>query len=235
MLVSSSIEIWLRVVDRDEVAELLVAGERRGLAGDALLQVAVAGDHVDEVVERARARGGVRVEQAALVARGVGEADRGGEALAERAGGDLDAVGVAVLGVAGGQRAPGAQRLEVLELEAVAAQVELDVLRERGVPGRQDEAVAAEPVRVGRVAAHAPSGTAGTRRAPGSSRCRDGRCRPSRRHPPPGPGRCPPRVDRSHPTAVPTLQSPFQDSERARCLRVTRDFTERRGTRRARE
>ena len=99
-------EIWLRVVDHDEVAELLVAGERGGLAGHALLQVAVAGDDVDEVVERARAGRGVRVEQAALEARRVGEADGGGEALAERAGGDLDAVGVAVLGVAGGLASP---------------------------------------------------------------------------------------------------------------------------------
>ena len=49
----------VRVVDHDEVAELLVAGERGGLAGHALLQVAVAGDHVDEVVERARAGRGV--------------------------------------------------------------------------------------------------------------------------------------------------------------------------------
>ena len=44
------------VVDHDEVAELLVTGERGCLARDALLQVAVAGDDVDEVVERARAR-----------------------------------------------------------------------------------------------------------------------------------------------------------------------------------
>ena len=74
------------VVDRDEVAELLVAGERRRLARDTLLQVAVAGDHVDEVVERARAGGGLRVEQAALVAGRVGEADgaRRGPGRADR-------------------------------------------------------------------------------------------------------------------------------------------------------
>ena len=131
-----------------------MAGERGRLAGDALLQVAVARDHVDEVVERARARRGVRVEQAALVARGVGEADGRGEALAERAGGDLDAVGVAVLGVAGGLRAPGAQRLEVVELEAEAREVQLHVLRQRAVAGREDEPVAAEPGVVGRVVAH---------------------------------------------------------------------------------
>ena len=105
---------------------------------------------VDVVVERAGARGGVRVEQAALEALGVGEADGGGEALAERAGGDLDAVGVAVLGVARGLRAPGAQRLEVVELEAVAAEVELHVLGQRAVAGRQDEAVAADPLVVAR-------------------------------------------------------------------------------------
>ncbi len=142
------------VVDGDQVAELLVAGEAGGLGADALLQVAVAGDHVDEVVERAGARRGVRVEQAAFEALRVGEADGGGDALAERAGGDLDALGVAVLRVAGGERAPGAQRLEVVELEAVTAEVELDVLGQRAVAGRQDEAVASEPVLVVRVAAH---------------------------------------------------------------------------------
>ncbi len=142
------------VVDRDQVAELLVPGEAGGLGADALLQVAVAGDDVDEVVERAGAGSGVRVEQAALETLGVGEADGRGDALAERAGGDLDAVGVAVLRVTGRQRAPGAQRLEVVELEAVAAEVELDVLGQRAVTGRQDEAVATEPVLVVRVAAH---------------------------------------------------------------------------------
>ena len=65
----------VRVVDGDQIAQLLVAGQRPGLAGDALLQVAVARDHVDEVVERARARGSIRIEQAALVAGGVREAD----------------------------------------------------------------------------------------------------------------------------------------------------------------
>ena len=64
----------VRVVDRDQIAERLVAGERRCLGGHALLQVAVAGDHVDEVVERRLAGGRLGVEQAALVAGGVREA-----------------------------------------------------------------------------------------------------------------------------------------------------------------
>ena len=90
--------------------------------------------------------GGVGVEQAALAAGGHGHADRVGDALAERPGGGLDAGGVAVLGVAGGQRAPGAQRLEVVQLEPVAGQVELDVEGEAGVPQRQHETVPAGPV-----------------------------------------------------------------------------------------
>ena len=52
------------------------------------------------------------------------------------------------------QRAPGAQRLEVLQLEPVAAEEQLDVLGQRGVPARQDEPVAAEPRGVGRVVRH---------------------------------------------------------------------------------
>ena len=47
------------------------------------------------------------------------------------------------------------------------------------------------------VVAHAPSGRAGRRRGPGSSPCRGGRCRPSRRHLPPGLARCRPRACRS--------------------------------------
>ena len=99
---------------------------------------------------------GVGVEQAALAAGGHRHADAVGDALAERAGGHLDAEGVAVLGVARGERAPGAQRLEVGELEAVAGQEQLAVLGQRGVPVGQDEPVAADPVRVGRVVAHHP-------------------------------------------------------------------------------
>ena len=82
------------------------------------------------VVEDALAGRGLGVEQAALESGGVGEADGRGEALAERAGRDFDAVGVAKLGVAGGLRAPGAQGLQVVELETVTAEVELHVLRQ---------------------------------------------------------------------------------------------------------
>jgi hypothetical protein len=54
-----------------------VSGERGGLAAHTLLQIAIAADRVDEVIERARAGRGIRVEQASLEACGVRKADRG--------------------------------------------------------------------------------------------------------------------------------------------------------------
>ncbi|CAM5581502.1 hypothetical protein SCYAM73S_04252 [Streptomyces cyaneofuscatus] len=142
------------VVEDDEVAELLASGQRTGLGRDAFHQVAVGGDDVHVVVEGAGAGRRVGVEEAALAAGGHGHADGGGEPLAERPGGDLDAPGVAVLGVAGGAGAPGSQRLQVVQLHAVTAQVQLDVEGEAGVAAGEHEAVAAEPLVVGRVVAH---------------------------------------------------------------------------------
>ena len=147
----------------------------------------------------------VRVEQAALAAGGHRHADRVADALAERAGGGLDAGGVPVLGVARGQRAPGPQRLEVVELEPVAGQVELDVEREAGVAGGEDEPVAAGPVRVGRVVpqvaleeqvrrrreAHRRAGVAVADLLDRVHGQRPGRCRP-----PAGRGRSTPRFRR---------------------------------------
>ena len=133
-----------------------VAGDRRGLVADALLDVAVGGEAPDHVVERALAGGGLGVEQAALAAGRHGHADGVADALAERPGGRLDARGVPVLGVAGRQGAPRAERLEVVELEAVAGQVQLDVEREARVAAGQHEAVAAQPVGVARVVAQEP-------------------------------------------------------------------------------
>ena len=154
MSVLSSIEIRLCVVDEGQVAELLHAGDRGGLGRDALLDVAVGAEGVDLVVERRVAERRVRVEQAVLAAGGHGHADRVADALAERTGRGLDAGGVAVLRVARGLAAPGAQRLEVVELETPAAQEELEVEGQAGVSAGQHEAVAARPVGVGRVVPH---------------------------------------------------------------------------------
>ena len=142
------------VPDDGDVAELLGAGEGGGLGGDALFEAAVAGDDVDVVVEDGLAEGGLGIEQAVDAAGVHGEADGGGDAGAQRAGGDLNALGVAVFWVAGGQGAGGTKRLNVVEFEAEAGQVELDVLGQRGVAGREDEAVTTDPARIRRVDVH---------------------------------------------------------------------------------
>jgi hypothetical protein len=131
-----------------------VAGQRAGLAGDALHDVAVRGDDVDPVVERALPGSGPRVEQAAFPAGRHGHAHRGGQALAERPGGDLHAAGVPVLRVARGLRPPGAQRPQVLHAQPVPGQEQLQVQGEAGMPGGQHEPVPAQPLVVGRVVSH---------------------------------------------------------------------------------
>ena len=144
----------VRVIDDDEVAQLLVSSERGCLARHTLFKVAVGGDDVDEVVEGRLAGRCLRVEQTSLVPCCVGETNRGCQALAERSRRDLHTLRVAVLGVTGGERSPRAERLQVIELETESAEVELNVLRERGVTAREDETVAAGPVRVSRVMLH---------------------------------------------------------------------------------
>ncbi len=144
------------VVDQDEVAELLVSGDRGRLAGHALLHVPVGRDAVDEVVEGALPGRRVRVEQAALPAGGHRHADRVADSLTERAGRGLHPHRVPALGVARRQRAPRPQRLQVVQLQSVARQVELDVEGQAGVARREHEAVPADPVRVGRVVPQHP-------------------------------------------------------------------------------
>ncbi len=144
------------VVEDDQVAQLLVTGQGTGLVADALLQVAVGGDDPDRVVEGALTGSGLRVEQAALTAGGHGHAHGVAQALAERTGGGLHARGVPVLGVRGGEAAGRPQRLDVVELQAVAGQVELVVQGQTGVAAGQHEAVATRPPRVGGVVPQQP-------------------------------------------------------------------------------
>src|SRR5690606_13499985 len=142
------------VPDDDEVAELLRAGEGTYFVADALLDVAVRAQDVDVVVERAFPDRGVRVEQAPLPAGGHGHADRVADALPQGAGGGFHPGGVPVFGVARGEAAPLAQLLDVVQAQPDASQVELDVEREAGVPAGQDEAVAADPLRICRIVPH---------------------------------------------------------------------------------
>jgi hypothetical protein len=138
------------VVDHDEPAEAEVAGERGGLVADALHEVAVTRDHEGVVVAQLGAEAGA---QPALGDRHAGAV---ADALAERAGGDLDALGVVPFGVARRLRLPLAERLEVVELQAVPGQVEHRVEEDRRVAGGEDEPVAVGPVGLARVVLHHP-------------------------------------------------------------------------------
>jgi hypothetical protein len=85
-------------------------------------------------------------------------ADRVADALAERAGGDLDARGLPLaveLGVPRGLGSPLPELLEVLHREVVAREVQRRVLEDAGMTGREHEAVAAGPGRIGGIVAHA--------------------------------------------------------------------------------
>ena len=141
------------VVERDQPAEAEMAGQRAGLGGDALLDVAVGGDRVRVVVDDVAAR---PVEAGGPHALGERHARGVGDALAERAGRHLDAGGVAELRMARGRAAELAEVLEVVEGEPVPGQIEHRVEEHRRVTGAEHEAVPVEPVRILRVVAHHP-------------------------------------------------------------------------------
>jgi hypothetical protein len=143
------------VPDHQQIRQLLRAGQRGGLTGHALFEVAVGGEHDDRVIEGRGAGSRLGVEQSAFAASGHGHAHGRSQTGAERARGDLDAGGVSDLRMARCQRTPGAQRLEVVELEPEPGQVELDVLGERTVTAGEDETITADPSRVGRVVSEA--------------------------------------------------------------------------------
>jgi hypothetical protein len=136
------------VVEHDQIAQLLHARDRRCLRRHTLLDVAVRGDHVDVVVERALAPGGLRVEEPALAPGRHCHADRGCQTLAQRAGGHLHTAGVPDLGVTWRLGPPGPQRLQVVQFKAVPRQIQLGVQREAGMSTREHQAIPADPVGV---------------------------------------------------------------------------------------
>ncbi len=122
--------------------------ERRRLARYPLHEVAVRDERV----------GAVRhdlvpgpVEVVGEVALGDRHAHGVREALTERARRHLDAGRAAALRVAGRLAPPLAERLEVVEREVVAGEVEERVEERAPVPGREHEPVAVGPARVARV------------------------------------------------------------------------------------
>ncbi len=136
------------VVEEDAAAEGEVPGERGGLRGDALHQVAVGADGEDVVVADLGA------EALAQELLGHRHPDCVAEALAERAGGRLDAGRVAVLRVAGRLGAELPELLDLVEADVVAGEVQACVEQHRRVAGREHEPVAVGPGRIGRVVLH---------------------------------------------------------------------------------
>ncbi len=141
------------VVEDDQLPQLEVAGERRRLVGDALHEVAVAGEHVRAVVHDLVPR---PVEPCSEVALGDRHAHAHREALAERAGRGLDARRVAVLRVAGGAAPPLPELLQIVERQVVAGEVQQAVEERRAVAGGKHEAVTVGPARVRRIVLHRP-------------------------------------------------------------------------------
>jgi hypothetical protein len=129
-----------------QLGELQAAGDADGLVADAFHQAAVAGDHPGAVVDD------VMAEAAGQMGLGHRHADGRGQALAQRAGGGLDAGRVVDFRVAGGQRAPLTEVLDLLHRHGLeAGQVKQGIEQHRAVAGRQHEAVAVGPVGLARV------------------------------------------------------------------------------------
>ena len=105
------------VVQDDQLAQVEVAGEARGLGRDALLEIAVGSDDVRPVVDDHVL---VTVELGRQPALGDGHADSIREALTERPGRRFHPGRQAVLRVSRRARPPLSERLEVVEREVVA-------------------------------------------------------------------------------------------------------------------
>src|SRR5450759_5247866 len=133
------------VVEVDKLAQFQVPRQRRGLGGDPLLQVAVGADGVHEMIDQVVAR---PVELSREAALGNRHPDAIRESLAERSGRRLDTLRMYMLRVAGSERAPLAERLQVLERQPVAGQIEQRVEQHAGVAGGEQEAVSIRPARV---------------------------------------------------------------------------------------
>ena len=134
------------VEQHDQLVQLEMAGERDRLLADAFHQVAVGGEHIGAMVDD------VVAEHRREMRFGDRHADGVGEALAERPGRGLDAGRVAVFRMTRRQRAELAEALDLIDRHRlVAEEMQQRVDQHRAVAGRQHEAVAVGPGRIGRI------------------------------------------------------------------------------------
>ena len=133
------------VVDRDQLIEVPDAGKRADFVADAFHEAAVAQEHIRAVVDDGEA---LAVEFRAEELFGERHADAVRDALAERTRRRFDARSHMHLGVARGFAAELTESLEVVHREVIARQMQKRVLQHRAVAVRENEAVAAEPLRI---------------------------------------------------------------------------------------
>ena len=132
------------IEQHDQLRQFEMAGERNGFLRNAFHQVAVGGEHIRLVIDDGVAEHGCHVAFRHRHADGIGEA------LAERAGGGLDAGGVAIFRMTGRDRAGLTEALDLIDRHGrVAGEIEQGIHQHRAVAGRQHEAVAIGPFRVG--------------------------------------------------------------------------------------
>ena len=157
------------VPEGDQLVELPGAGQRAGLVRDAFHEAAVADEGVGVVVDDGET-GAVELDAQELL--GEREADGVGQSLADRAGGRLDAGGVAVFGVAGQAAAQLAEVLDVVQRHVIAGEMQHRIDQHRRMAVGQHEAVAVDPLRVGRIMVEVarPQGGAHFRHAHGGTR-----------------------------------------------------------------
>ena len=138
------------VVERDQLAELEGPGQRAGLVRDSFHQAAVAEEHPGAVIDHVEA-GAIELGGEPLLRERHAHGIR--QPLAERPGGGLDAEVRLVLGMAGGMRTQLPERLQVVDRQRVAGQVQQRVQQHRAVAVREHEAVAVGPLRIAGIVA----------------------------------------------------------------------------------
>ncbi len=130
----------------DQPVEPQMPGERDRLVAEALHQAAITGNHIGKMIDQLVAE--PRVHQPL----GERHADRRRDPLPERPGRRLHAGRMAIFGMPRRLRAPLPECLELIERHAlIARQMKQRVEQHRAVTGRQHEAVAVRPCRIGRI------------------------------------------------------------------------------------
>lgn len=139
------------VVDGNQVAELQMTSGGSSLAGNALHGAAIAEECVGVVVDQLEAR---LVEDSGGVCLCDRKTHSVCEALAKRTGGDFNAGCIVGLWMTGSLAVHLTERLEIVDAEVVAKQVQQGILEHAAVAVGKHETVAVEPLGVLGVEGH---------------------------------------------------------------------------------